>query len=314
VVSQAAAEGALTGVQSVVEHLRLTIQNNRDVLMKELRSFNGVGITCPQGTFYALPDFRAYSRNSVQLAEMLLKKALVVTVPGVTFGMEGHLRLSYAGTVKDVTEGIKRMKWALDPNAPQRDLYWRPQARKGLAINNLQNIKTPAQGQASEYKSDYGLANHGLANLNTVYWNLPLEALAEEIVFRGEGKIMAMGPIVVNSGKHTGRSAQDKFVVREATSETMSTGANTTGRWQRISSTSCLGGCKASCKGATCSCRTAMPAPIRSTASRCASSPSTPGTVSSRATCSSPPKVGKNTATTSRNSPSCACLPSRDPS
>lgn len=118
VVSQAAAEGALTGVQSVVEHLRLTIQNNRDVLMKELRSFNGVGITCPQGTFYALPDFRAYSRNSVQLAEMLLKKALVVTVPGVTFGMEGHLRLSYAGTVKDVTEGIKRMKWALDPNAP----------------------------------------------------------------------------------------------------------------------------------------------------------------------------------------------------
>ncbi len=86
-------------------------------------------------------------------------------------------------------------------------------------MNNLLNIKTPAQGQASEYKSDYGLANHGLANLNTVYWNLPLEALAEEIVFRGEGKIMAMGPIVVNSGKHTGRSAQDKFVVREATSE-----------------------------------------------------------------------------------------------
>jgi len=43
---------------------------------------------------------------------------MVVTVPGIEFGMEGHLRLSYSGSVKDVIEGIERMKWALDPNAP----------------------------------------------------------------------------------------------------------------------------------------------------------------------------------------------------
>jgi aspartate aminotransferase len=122
VVTQAAAEGALTGVQSVIDDLRLTIQNNRDVLMRELRSFNSVHTTPPQGTFYALPDFRAYNGNSVELADFLLKKALVVTVPGATFGMEGYLRLSFAGTVGDVTEGIKRMKWALDPNAPN-DIY-----------------------------------------------------------------------------------------------------------------------------------------------------------------------------------------------
>ena len=122
VVTQAAAEGALTGVQSVVDQLRLTIQNNRDIMMRELRSFNGVHITKPEGTFYALPDFRAYNKNSVELANFLLKKALVVTVPGSNFGMEGHLRLSYAGTVKDVTEGVKRMKWALDPTAPN-DIY-----------------------------------------------------------------------------------------------------------------------------------------------------------------------------------------------
>jgi aspartate aminotransferase len=40
----------------------------------------------------------------------------VVTVPGKEFGMEGHLRLSYSGSVKDVTTAIERMKWALDPN------------------------------------------------------------------------------------------------------------------------------------------------------------------------------------------------------
>ncbi len=118
VVSQVAAEGALTGVQNIVENLRLSIQNNRDVIMNELRSFTGVRTIKPQGTFYCLPDFRAYTSNSTELANFLLKKALVVTVPGKEFGMEGHLRLSYAGSVKDVTEGVKRMKWALDPNAP----------------------------------------------------------------------------------------------------------------------------------------------------------------------------------------------------
>ncbi len=86
-------------------------------------------------------------------------------------------------------------------------------------MNNLLSIKTPAQDQAASLKSDFGLANHGLANLNTVYWNLTAEALYEEIVFRREGQITHMGPVVVKSGKHTARAAQDKFIVREPSSE-----------------------------------------------------------------------------------------------
>ncbi len=122
-VLQAAAEGALTGIQSNVEALRLSMQNNRDILMQEMRSFTSVKCFRPQGTFYAMPDFRAYCgnglvKNSVELATFLLKKALVVTVPGKEFGLENHLRLSYSGTGKDLTEGMDRMKWALDPNAP----------------------------------------------------------------------------------------------------------------------------------------------------------------------------------------------------
>lgn len=122
-VMQAAAEGALTGIQSNVEALRLTMQNNRDILMQELRSFTDVRCFKPQGTFYGLPDFRAYCGNglvkdSVELSKFFLNKALVVTVPGKEFGMEGYLRLSYACSVKDLTEGIERMKWAIDPNAP----------------------------------------------------------------------------------------------------------------------------------------------------------------------------------------------------
>jgi phosphoenolpyruvate carboxykinase (ATP) len=85
--------------------------------------------------------------------------------------------------------------------------------------NNLLNIKSPTENQADALKSDYGLKNHGLTNLHKVYWNLPTESLYEEIVFRGEGHISKMGPVIVTSGKHTARAAQDKFVVRHPDTE-----------------------------------------------------------------------------------------------
>lgn len=118
VVLQAAAESALTGMQSVVENLRLTFENNRNVIMQELQTFNDIKVNKPQGTFYCLPDFRAYRQDSVELARFLLKKALVVCVPGKEFGAEGYLRLSFAGSIKEITEGIERIKWALDPRSP----------------------------------------------------------------------------------------------------------------------------------------------------------------------------------------------------
>jgi len=117
-VSQAAAEGALNGLQTVVEAIRLQIENNRAVLLQEMKTFNGARLIRPSGTFYALPDLRAFNNSSVEISHFLLKKALVVTVPGKEFGMEGHIRLSISGTIKDVTEGIARIKWALDPTSP----------------------------------------------------------------------------------------------------------------------------------------------------------------------------------------------------
>ena len=105
-------------MQSIVESLRLQIQNNRDVLLQEMKAFKGVRLIPPDGTFYALPDIRAFSSNSVDVSNFLLKKALVVTVPGKDFGMEGHIRLSFSGSVKDITEGMERIRWALDPSSP----------------------------------------------------------------------------------------------------------------------------------------------------------------------------------------------------
>ncbi|MBF0105421.1 MAG: phosphoenolpyruvate carboxykinase (ATP) [Deltaproteobacteria bacterium] len=76
-------------------------------------------------------------------------------------------------------------------------------------------FKTPALDQALELASRFGLQNHGLSNLDRVYWNLPDAALYEEIVFRKEGAIANSGPVLVNTGKHTARAANDKFVVHE---------------------------------------------------------------------------------------------------
>jgi aspartate aminotransferase len=118
IISQVAAEGALTGDQGVVEELRLTIQHNRDIVVEKMSEFSGVCLNKPLGTFYALPDFRGYNQNSHELAEFILNKALVVTVPGSDFGMEGYLRISYAGDERDIVEGIERMRWALDPTYP----------------------------------------------------------------------------------------------------------------------------------------------------------------------------------------------------
>jgi phosphoenolpyruvate carboxykinase (ATP) len=86
-------------------------------------------------------------------------------------------------------------------------------------MNKVLNLKTPAMDQAEALKSDYDLSNHGLTNLGTVYWNLPPEALYEEIIFRGEGHITREGPVVVRSGRHTSRAAGDKFMVKEASTE-----------------------------------------------------------------------------------------------
>ncbi len=122
VVLQYAAVGALNGIQSSVENLRVTLENNRNVLVDLLRGFEGVRFTVPDGTFYLFADFSYYEKSSQKLSQMLIDKVLVLTVPGIEFGMEGYLRLSFAGTIKEIQEGVERIKWALDPNAPN-ELY-----------------------------------------------------------------------------------------------------------------------------------------------------------------------------------------------
>ena len=86
-------------------------------------------------------------------------------------------------------------------------------------MNNLLNIKTPAEGIAQTRKADFNLSNHSISNLRLAYWNLPVEALYEEAIFRGEGLTSRGGAFIAHTGKHTARSANDKFIVRHVDSE-----------------------------------------------------------------------------------------------
>ncbi len=84
---------------------------------------------------------------------------------------------------------------------------------------NILNLTSPAQPQAEALKSDYGLEKRGLRDLNNTCWNLPTEALYEEIVFRSEGKLTKYGSVAVPTGDHTFLAVDDKFIVREPDNE-----------------------------------------------------------------------------------------------
>jgi phosphoenolpyruvate carboxykinase (ATP) len=81
------------------------------------------------------------------------------------------------------------------------------------------DLTSPAAREANVLASQYGLQNHGLFNLRKTYWNLTSGSLYEESIFRGESRVAHLGPLIVDTGKHTARAAADKFVVREESTE-----------------------------------------------------------------------------------------------
>jgi len=69
------------------------------------------------------------------------------------------------------------------------------------------------------HPSSHGLDHHGIADTGDVYWNLPPAQLYEQALSRGEAQLAAEGPLVARTGKHTGRAPNDRFLVRESSSE-----------------------------------------------------------------------------------------------
>lgn len=109
-ISQMAALEALKGDQASVGKMRQEFQARRDYVMGRIGQINGLKCKIPDGTFYAFPDISAIEGNSALFAERLLKEAMVAVVPGIAFGTEGHIRISYATSMENLKKAFDRIE------------------------------------------------------------------------------------------------------------------------------------------------------------------------------------------------------------
>jgi aspartate aminotransferase len=117
-ISQMAAVQAIEGDQSSVGIMYAEYEKRRNFVAEALGRMPRIHCNQPQGAFFVFPDFSAYlSRevpDSVALCKLLLDKCHVATVPGSAFGMEGHLRISYATSIENLQEGCRRIQSFLE--------------------------------------------------------------------------------------------------------------------------------------------------------------------------------------------------------
>lgn len=121
-ITQKAALAALNGPQDTVTEMVKHFQRRRDLVIKLLADIPGLTCPRPHGAFYVFPDMSAYYgkksdkaliSGSESLADYLLEKAGAAIAPGLGFGDDNTLRLSYAVSDADIERGLKRVKEAL---------------------------------------------------------------------------------------------------------------------------------------------------------------------------------------------------------
>ena len=121
-ISQAASVEALVGPQDTIDHMVKEFNTRRDLLVDLLTKIDGLTCYRPVGSFYAFPDFSAlYGKSfqgqsvagSVEFCKFILKEAKVALVPGVAFGADNNIRLSFATTQENIRQGVERIAKAV---------------------------------------------------------------------------------------------------------------------------------------------------------------------------------------------------------
>lgn len=117
--SQWASLAALNGPQTEVETMRQEFNKRRLYTVETLNKINGISCLAPDGAFYAFPNIQKHFgkktkngrliANSFDFCDALLKDMFVSVVPGSGFGAEGFMRLSYAVSLAQIQEGLKRL-------------------------------------------------------------------------------------------------------------------------------------------------------------------------------------------------------------
>jgi aspartate/methionine/tyrosine aminotransferase len=113
--SQLAGVAALRGDQSPVEAMRAEFLRRREVIVEGLRALPGFTCARPCGAFYAFPNITGTGQSSSALADRLLEQAGVACLSGTSFGDlgEGYLRISYANSMENIQEALRRIRTTL---------------------------------------------------------------------------------------------------------------------------------------------------------------------------------------------------------
>lgn len=119
---QVAAQEALRGKQDELNKMVAAFRKRRDLICEELNKIEGISCPVPDGAFYVFPKVSSlYGKkyngtvisNSVDMANYLLKVGKIAVVPGIAFGEDENIRLSYATSEDKIKEGIRRLKEAV---------------------------------------------------------------------------------------------------------------------------------------------------------------------------------------------------------
>lgn len=110
--SQYAMAEALQGPQDAVHKMVAEFRRRRDVIVAGLNNIDGVTCLKPEGAFYVFPNIAGTGLNSKQFQDIMLEEAGVACLSGTAFGHfgEGYVRFSYANSVENIQDGLKRIE------------------------------------------------------------------------------------------------------------------------------------------------------------------------------------------------------------
>lgn len=108
--AQKGALAALTGDQSAVEDMRAEFDIRRQYMADRLSKIPKISVVMPQGAFYVLANISAFGLNSTNFCDRLLSKHHVAIVPGIAFGDDRTVRLSYATSLDIIKKGLDRIE------------------------------------------------------------------------------------------------------------------------------------------------------------------------------------------------------------
>jgi aspartate aminotransferase len=121
-IAQKAAVEALRGDQTPVRLMVEEFDKRRKYMVNRLKRLDGISCTMPEGAFYVFPNVSGLYRrniagtvvsNSTELVDLLIEKARVAFVPGICFGSDDHIRISFATNMAQIEEGMNRLEGLL---------------------------------------------------------------------------------------------------------------------------------------------------------------------------------------------------------